>query len=121
MADFLAARDTQPVVRLGRLLQRERLLLGDIVLCVILRGARSEAEAIKMRERLADYMVVEMAGGRVAARAAMHYRPLRGEGITVRSMADTLCAPFCIMNRHRLLHNDRDFRPMVEHLGLLEA
>jgi hypothetical protein len=32
-----------------------------------------------------------------------------------------LIGTFCIENGHWLLHNDRDFLPMVEHLGLLEA
>jgi predicted nucleic acid-binding protein len=121
LVDLLAQRDVPHVARLKGLIERERLLLGDIVLCEVLRGARSEGEAVRMRERLAEFMPVEMVGEQVATRAAMHYRALRREGITVRSMADTLIATFCIINRHRLLHNDRDFAPMVRHLGLLEA
>jgi predicted nucleic acid-binding protein len=121
LIEFLADRDTPQVARLTHLLQRERLLLGDIVLCEILRGARSEEQAAMMSERLARFMSVEMVGEQVAVRAALHYRVLRRKGITVRNMADTLIATFCIVNRHRLLHNDRDFAPMVQYFGLLEA
>ena len=42
---------------------------------------------------------------------------IRDRGSTV----DLLIGTFCILNRHRLLHNDSDFKPMVEHLGLMEA
>ena len=39
----------------------------------------------------------------------------------LRNTVDLLIGTFCIVNDLRLLHNDRDFLPMVEHLGLLEA
>lgn len=113
---------SQPEVdRLASLMDRERLLLGDLVLCEVLRGARDEGEAIRLRERLLVFTPVEMVGEQVAARAALHYRLLRQKGVTVRNTVDLLIGTFCVMNRHRLLHDDRDFRPMVEHLGLVEA
>ena len=77
LVDFLADRYTPQVARLSHLLRRERLLLGDIVLCEILRGARSEEQAVMMSERLARFMSVEMVGEQVAIRAALHYRTLR--------------------------------------------
>jgi hypothetical protein len=42
-------------------------------------------------------------------------------GITVRKTIDVIIATFCIDNGHVLLHADRDFEPMAEHLGLRTA
>jgi predicted nucleic acid-binding protein len=39
-------------------------------------------------------------------------------GITVRKTIDVMIATFCIENGFELLHNDRDFDPMEERLGL---
>ena len=43
---------------------------------------------------------------------------MRTRGITPRKTIDMLIATFCIENDHQLLHADRDFEPMSEHLGL---
>ena len=58
-----------------------------------------------------------MVGEQVAVRAALHYRCSARKAITFRNTIDLLIGTFCILNRHRLLHNDRDFPPMVEHFG----
>jgi len=39
-------------------------------------------------------------------------------GITVRKTIDTVIATRCILSGFTLLHNDRDFDPFAEHLGL---
>jgi len=39
-------------------------------------------------------------------------------GVTVRKTIDTIIATRCIESGYDLLHNDRDFDPFVEHLGL---
>lgn len=119
--DGLRRSGTPTAERLDRLLGRRRLLLGDIILCEVLRGARDEAHAARIREKLSSLPVADMVGATVAAQAAFNYRLLRRQGITVRNTVDLLIATFCIINGHQLLHNDRDFAPMVEHLGLMEA
>jgi predicted nucleic acid-binding protein len=43
---------------------------------------------------------------------------LRSLGVTVRKTIDTIIATRCIRSRYVLLHNDRDFDPFVDHLGL---
>ena len=50
--------------------------------------------------------------------SAGNYRALRAKGVTVRKTIDVLIATFCMENRHILLHSDRDFDPIKEHLGL---
>jgi predicted nucleic acid-binding protein len=36
----------------------------------------------------------------------------------VRKTVDVIIATFCLRYGHVLLHDDRDFEPMREHLGL---
>ena len=57
----------------------------------------------------------------LAPRAARNYRKLRELGITIRKTAYIIIGTFCIEHRHALLHDDRDFAPMEEHLGLMVA
>ena len=65
--------------------------------------------------------IVPMAGEAVAVAAARNFRRLRARGITIRKTIDLLIGTWCIENRTPLLHNDRDFRPMARHLGLIEV
>jgi predicted nucleic acid-binding protein len=62
-----------------------------------------------------------MVGAVFAVQAASNYRALRTNGITIRKTIDLLIGTFCIENGYPLLHNDRDFEPMVRHLGLMTA
>ena len=67
------------------------------------------------------FTVVPLLDGDLAPRAARNYRKLRALGVTVRKTADIIIGTFCIEHRHVLLHDDRDFAPMEEHLGLMVA
>ena len=62
-----------------------------------------------------------MLGESLAVRAARNYRSLRERGTTVRKTVDMIIGTFCIEGGHRLLHDDRDFAPMAQHLGLQVA
>ena len=53
-----------------------------------------------------------------AVEAADHDRSLRRHGINVRKTIDLLIGTWCIVENCDLLHSDRDFDPMVQHLGL---
>jgi predicted nucleic acid-binding protein len=57
-------------------------------------------------------------GKKIALLSAQNFRKLRRGGITVRKTIDVIIATFCIENGFNLLHNDRDFDPMEELLGL---
>jgi hypothetical protein len=41
--------------------------------------------------------------------------------VTVRKTIDLLIGTWCIENRQPLLHNDSDFHPMAQYLGLIEV
>jgi hypothetical protein len=110
-----------PVDRLRELEDTQNVLVGDIVLLEILRGARSDQQALAIETRLRRFAIARMLSPALAREGAAHYRDLRALGITIRKTPDLIIATYCIANRHRLLHQDRDFDPFTEHCGLLIA
>ncbi len=117
----LRGHRTPAVVKLAAAANREPLLIGDLILLEVLQGARDEAHAARIERALRRYTLVPLLAGDLAPRAAANYRKLRELGITIRKTADIIIGTFCIEHRHILLHDDRDFTPMEEHLGLMVA
>ena len=95
--------------------------IGDLILLEVLRGARDEAHSARLERELRQFEILTMLDDRLATIAARHYRVLRARGITIRKTADLIIGAYCIEHGHFLLHDDRDFEPMREHLGLLVA
>ena len=91
------------------------------MLCEVLQGLESERAARDVEVLLRRFEIAPMAGDAIAVAAARNFRALRRRGITVRKTVDLLIGTWCIENRLALLHNDRDFRPMTRHLGLIEV
>jgi len=60
----------------------------------------------------------DLGGKVVALQSAENYRYLRQRGITVRKTINMLIATSCISHGLQLLHADRDFDAMEEHLDL---
>lgn len=114
----LRGRNTAETRKLEDAAAREPLLVGDLILLEVLQGARDEAAAARIERALREYAVVPMLTPDLAVKAAKNYRKLRALGITLRKTADLIIGTFCIEHRHALLHADRDFEPMREHLGL---
>ena len=112
---------SRQVALLRSLFGREDLLVGDVMLLEVLRGARDERHATRLTRDLHAFNIVPMLGDEIAEQAARNYRVLRAVGITIRTSADLIIGTYCIEYRHVLLHADRDFEPMREHLGLLVA
>ena len=94
------------------------LIVGDLMLAEVLQGFGSEREAVLATEALKAFKQVAIVDARIAKLAAEHYRRLRRQGVTVRKTIDLLIATRCIDKGWLLLHNDRDFEPLREHLGL---
>ncbi len=99
----------------------DAVLVGDIVLLEVLRGARSARHAESIESELRCFPVVTMLNADLAVRAASNYRKLREIGVTIRKTVDLIIGTFCIEHRYALLHHDRDFEPMRQHLGLQTA
>ena len=94
------------------------LIVGDLMLAEVLQGFGSEREATLATEALEAFKQVAIVDAGIAKLAAEYYRRLRRQGITVRKTIDLLIATRCIDKGWLLLHNDRDFEPLREHLGL---
>ena len=91
------------------------------MLCEVLQGLGSDREARQVEGLLRRFQIVSMVGEAIAVAAARNYRLLRVQGITVRKTIDLLIGTWCIEHGWPLLHDDRDFRPMVQQLGLTEV
>jgi predicted nucleic acid-binding protein len=109
---------TNATAKLEAAAMREPLLIGDLILLEVLQGARDDAHATRIERGLRSYPVVPLLNPDLAPHAARNYRKLRDLGVTIRKSADIIIGTFCIEHRHSLLHDDRDFAPMEQHLGL---
>ena len=94
------------------------LLIGDLVLCEVLRGIPDPREHAVVKDVLLSFEVVTIGGAELALEAADHYRALRRLGLTVRKTIDLLIGTYCIAKDCALLHSDRDFDPMTRYMGL---
>jgi predicted nucleic acid-binding protein len=116
--DQINQTDTAQVRRLHELLPEGPLLIGDLILCEVLQGFRSEAQARLVQRSLSRFEIVSLCSPDLAVSAAGNYRMLRRYGITIRKTVDLIIGTFCIERGHVLLHSDRDFDPMERLLGL---
>ena len=98
--------------------EKEDILVGDLILLEILQGAVDEGHAGRLLQAMSVFTPAAMLDGDIAIKAAQNYRRLRSLGITIRKTVDLVIGTFCIEGGHRILHNDRDFLPMEQHLGL---
>ena len=119
--DLLNNVVTEQVDRLQELIPTTLLLVGDLILCEVLRGFRTEAQAKLVERSLRRFEVVTLLDIDLAVTAAANYRFLRRRGVTIRKTVDLIIGTFCIERGHALLHNDRDFEPMERFLGLKAA
>lgn len=117
--DFFNGRPTAEADALAGLLGERPVVVGDLTMAEVLSGFRRDADFRKARGLLERCEFRAMVGKEVALRAAEHYRRLRTSGVTVRKTVDVLIGTFCILNNLPLLHSDRDFDALEQHLGLI--
>lgn len=96
----------------------EPIIMGDIILAEVLQGFQNEKDFRTAKKLLPEFPFMDMIGQELAIKSAMNYRCLRQIGITIRKTVDVLIGTFCIHNNFVLLHNDKDFDPLEEHLKL---
>jgi predicted nucleic acid-binding protein len=109
---------TEAVRTLSKIDDGATILVGDIILLELLQGARTEAQAARIERLMRAFAFENMLDRELSIIAARNFRTLRGLGFTIRTSVDLIIATFCIEHDHALLHDDRDFLPMAEHLGL---
>ena len=116
--DWFRNKSTPQVTTLNDVSDLTDVIIGDIILLEILQGERNDSLAAAIHSRLKRFGFVPMLTPELAVKAADNYRKLRGVGKTVRKTADLIIGTYCIEHGHELLHNDLDFQPMADHLGL---
>jgi predicted nucleic acid-binding protein len=116
--DYLRGAATPQSDKLDTLLGTTPLAIGDLILTEVLQGCGTDKKFNEVKRTLGALHLVTLGGPEVAVEAARNFRRLRALGITVRKTIDAVIATRCILDRHELLHNDRDFEPFAKHLGL---
>ena len=99
-------------------LDKKLVGIGDLIYCEVMQGIRRKRQRDQVSALLLSLPEFNMVGFRIAEKSAHNYRLLRSLGVTVRKTIDVLIATFCAENGFQLVHNDRDFDLMAEHIGL---
>lgn len=116
--DYFRGRRTAQTRWLDQALGVTRVGLCDLILCEILQGVQSDADAATVLAQMSAFDLLDTGGIDLAVASARNYRRLRTRGRTVRKTIDCLIATLCLRKGHELLHNDRDFDPFEAVLGL---
>ena len=116
--DYFKGTITTQTQLLDSLLDHEFLAIGDLILTEVLQGFTNDRDFNEATKMLTSLIVVELGGQKIAIQAAKNFRTLCNLGVTVRKTIDTVIATRCIESGYDLLHNDRDFDPFAQHLGL---
>lgn len=116
--DYFNNRRTLQTDYLDFLLTRQPILIGDLILGETLQGFRIDTDFDAARHALLRLPQVQILNTEIAVQSARNYRALRKIGITIPKTIDCFIATYCIESGHDLLHNDHDFDPFEQHLGL---
>ena len=118
MDRFFNGKISNQTLYLRDKVDRNTLLVGDIILCEVLQGFRQNKDFNSARQLLLSFSQCDMSNQTIALASADNYRYLRTKGITVRKTIDMLIATFCIQNKYQLLHTDKDFDVIEKYLPL---
>ncbi len=116
--DYFNGNKTAQTDWLDASLGNTPIIIGDLILTEVLQGFQSDKDFKTARGLLLGIPFMSMGGRELALESAMNYRFLRKKGVTVRKTIDIIIGTFCIHHQLILLHDDRDFDPMVTFLGL---
>ena len=116
--DFFRSLKTEQTELLEAVVRRGDAALGDLTVSEVLQGVDTDREFRLLKRHFSHFRVYPMIGRQNAIQSAINYRKLRAKGFTVRKTVDCWIATFCIEEEFPLLHNDRDFDPFEQHLGL---
>jgi predicted nucleic acid-binding protein len=119
--DYFGGTDTRQAETLDKALGVQTVAIGDLILTEVLQGFRLDQDYKTARKFLNELTVFELLGKGMAIKSAENFRKLRKQGITIRKTADVIIASFCIEHGLPLLFSDKDFKPFVTYLGLVEA
>lgn len=109
---------TPAVQKLREIDEPHQVQMADLIRMELLIGSRDEAHALAINGKLSQIREIKLLDHVSVDECAANYRSLRSKGITVRKSIDLIIGSFCIKQRYLLLHDDRDFTLMAEHLDL---
>ena len=119
--DYFNGKASAETDFLDKLLGKDPVGLGDLVLIEVLQGFRHDRDYKIAKKLLTSLNVFTLGGEDIAIKSAENFRFLRKGGVTVRKTIDVLIATFCIENNLPLLHSDKDFAPFLRHFKLQNA
>ena len=117
--DYFNGISTWQTNLLDTYLSKIPVIIGDLILTEVLQGFRFDKDYETAKNLLSALPFRQIGGYNVAVQSAQNYRRLRKAGVTVRKTIDIIIATFCIIEGLVLLHDDRDFDPMVSHFSLM--
>jgi predicted nucleic acid-binding protein len=116
--DYFNGKKTKKTDWLDASLGSITIIMGDLILTEVLQGFQNDEDFRIARDLLLPLPFMAMGGQVLALESAMNYRSLRKKGVTARKTIDVMIGTFCIHYQLPLLHEDKDFDPMVKFLGL---
>jgi predicted nucleic acid-binding protein len=116
--DYFNGNKTPQTDWLDSALGNTPVIMGDLILTEVLRGFQDNKQFKVAKDLLLRMPFMPMVGRVIALQSADNYRSLRRRGVTVRKTIDVIIGTFCIYYQLPLLHDDKDFDPMVKLLGL---
>ena len=116
--DYFNGKKTPQTDWLDSALGNTPVLMGDLILAEVLQGFQNNKEFKVVKDLLLGMPFMPMVGREIALQSAENHRFLRRRGATVRKTIDVIIGTFCIHYQLPLLHDDRDFDPIVTFLGL---
>jgi predicted nucleic acid-binding protein len=116
--DYFNGNNTRQTDWFDSALGSTPVIMGDLILTEVLQGFQKNKEFKVAKELLLGMPFMPMVGRDIALKSAENYRALRKRGVTPRKTIDVIIGTFCVHYQLPLLHDDRDFDPMVEYLGL---
>jgi len=117
--DFFRGIDSRETDLLNSLLDEERIATGDLIIAELMQGFTTKSQISAATKIIQHLEYFDLVGRDISFKATENYRLLRKKGITIRKTIDTIIATFCIENKIKLLHNDRDYDPFGKYLGLI--
>jgi hypothetical protein len=117
--DRVRRRPTRAAARLEELWSRpdEELVTTDAIALELLAGARSESDRRAVEQMIAAFPRIDTTPADFDEAAAI-YRACRHQGATPRGLLDCLIAAVAMRIDAAVLHNDRDFDTIAQHVEL---
>ncbi|WP_339866789.1 PIN domain nuclease [uncultured Algoriphagus sp.] len=116
--DYFNGQENVQTDFLDRSLGTEFICTGDLIMTEVLQGFSADKNFREAKAFFEDLHFFNLGGKEIAIASAENFRLLRKRGVTIRKTIDSVIAAFCIKSEIELLHNDKDFEPFVDHLGL---